>query len=288
MTAKGTTKASFGSVRTFQAIQKEPIEVLLQAMDATDRLVIVLDNFQNVDNDRARKLVGQTMERLSDRSDETGDKKIVVIGIADDAPSLLARSGSVTRRTAEVGVPRMPPEEIRQIFDNGLRLLGLTAGRQVLDRLVFFSDGFPYFAHLLGQSVAHAARRSRASEINEEMVRMALQDAAEQIAEGYESRVRSALEAGGDTQPRKRLLELLAYDDERLEWSSADAVRLFSAEHGEREDWSFLHTALAQLTSEKHGSMLKRTGTPGRYMYKFNDPHMRPYLRLSTFPRVGG
>jgi Cdc6-like AAA superfamily ATPase len=286
MTAKGTTKREHGQTRTFQAVQKEPIEVLLEAMRATDRSIVVLDNFQNVDDPRARTLVAQTMERLSDRSIETDDKKMVVIGIADDAPSLLAGSGSFTRRTAEVGVPRMPEDELRQVLDNGFRLLGLSVQVGVLDRLVFFSDGFPYFAHLLGQSVAKAARRADAAEIEMSMVEIALRDAAEQVAEGYESRVRRALEAGGDTQPRKRILELLAYDEDTVEWSSADAIRLFSVAHGGRDDWSFLHTALAQLTSEKHGSMLKRTGTAGRYMYKFNDPHMRPYLRLATFPRV--
>lgn len=286
MTAKGTLKAEFGSTSKFQAVQKEPIEVLLDAMQATGRSVVVLDNFQNVDDDRTRTLVAQSMERLSDRALETNDTKLVIIGIADDAPALLSGSGSFTRRTAEVGVPRMPDEELREILANGFRLLGLQSADKVLDRLVFFSDGFPYFAHLLGQSVSQAARRDKASEITMHMVGIALTDAAQQVEQGYEARVRKALEAGGETQPRKRILELLAYDDSRLEWSSSDVIQLFAEAHGHRDDVSFLHTALAQLSTDKHGSMLKRTGTRGFYMYKFNDPHMRPYLRLSTFPRL--
>lgn len=119
-----------------------------------------------------------------------------------------------------------------------------------------------------------------------EMVGLALHDAANQVAEGYEARVRLALEASGETQPRRRLLELLAYDDSSLEWSSTDAIRLFAEAYGDREDWSFLHTALAQLTSDERGAMLKRTGKAGTYMYKFDDPHMGPYLRLAKFPRV--
>jgi Cdc6-like AAA superfamily ATPase len=284
MSVKGTTKAEYGTAREFRAVQKEPIEVLLQAMDATSRKIVVLDNFQNVDDDRVRQLVAQTMERLSDRALETGDKKVVVIGIADDAPALLAGSVSFTRRTAEIGVPRMPDDEIEQVLETGFHLLGLDMSGDVLARLVFHSDGFPYFAHLLGQSVAKAARRKNAATIDSAMVDVALVDAASQVDKSYESRVRKALEAGGDTQPRKRILEMLAYDDRR-EWSSADVIQLFTEQVETRDDWSFLHSALAALTGEKHGAMLKRTGTAGKYMYKFNDPHMRPYLRLATFPR---
>ena len=285
MTASGSTKAEFGQSRTFRAVQKEPIEVLLDAMQATKRQLVVLDNFQNVDNDRARSLVAQTMERLSDRADETGDKKMVVIGISDDAHALLGGSGSFSRRTAEVGVPRMPDDEIRQVLVNGFHLLGLTASDPGLDRMVFLSDGFPYFAHLVGQSVAKAARRADAAHISGEMVESALSDAAEQVEQNYSTRVRSALEAGGDVQPRRRILELLAYDESRIEWSSNDTTDLYGEKYGTRSDWSFLLSALAALTSEKHGTILRRSGTRGRYIYKFSDPHLRPFLRIATFPR---
>ena len=288
MTARGTTKEEWGHTRQFEAVQKEPIEVLLDAMKLTDRTLVVLDNFQNVEDDRTRKLVAQTIERFSDRAAETDNTTLVVIGIADDAPGLLGASASSLRRTAQIGVPRMPADELRQILVNGLNLLGLSADPATLDRLVFYSDGFPYFAHLLGQSVAKSARRGRTAAVTMEMVTVALHDATENVDESYRSRTRQALEASGDVQPRKRLLELLAYDDTRLE----DERRRDPAVRGERRapgrqvDKSFLHVALAQLTSDKYGSILKRTGPAGSYMYKFADPHMRPYLRLSTFPRL--
>jgi hypothetical protein len=95
---------------------------------------------------------------------------------------------------------------------------------------------------------------------------------------------RQSLEAGGEVQPRRRILELLAYDSNR-EWSSNDVILLYKQAHGDRDNWSFLRSALAALMSDERGRMLKRTGTPGKYMYKFADPHLRPYLRLAAFPR---
>lgn len=35
--------------------------------------------------------------------------------------------------------------------------------------------------------------------------------------------------------------------------------------------------------SDNFGAMLKRTGPRNRYIYKFADPHMRLYLRITAF-----
>ena len=87
--------------------------------------ILAFDNFQNVDASE-RPAFGQAMEALSDCSEEMGDVKMVAIGIADDARTLVGgKSGSVLRRTKEIGVPRMSDREIENIFRSGFRLLGL-------------------------------------------------------------------------------------------------------------------------------------------------------------------
>src|SRR6185437_3112865 len=118
----------------------------------------------------------------------------------------------------------------RRIFGTGFTLLGLDVRADVLDEFVFYSDGFPYFAHLLGQSAAQAARRAKEGTITKTILGIALNDAAKQVQQGYAARVRLALEKGGDVQPRKRILELFAYD-ERQEWSGPEAVALFEDAH---------------------------------------------------------
>lgn len=290
MSVKGTTKSEFGRAQSFRAVQKEPIDVLLAAMKATGRRLIVLDNFQNVDDADARRLVGQTMERLSDRSSETGDAKLVVIGVASDATSLLSRSGSITRRTTEIGVPRMPDDEISQIFAKGFRLLDLAPDVGVVERLVYFSDGFPYFAHLLGRMVALDARRENVRAFSFNKVTAALKQAAQQVDQSYASRVQLALETGGGVQPRRRILKVLAYDEAR-EWTSGQITTLVRKKGGDIADGGLM-TALTALTGDGNGRILKRRGTPGRYVYTFHDPHMRPYLRVAAFPHgadpIGG
>ncbi len=198
---KAKVKADRGTTREIEVVDLPPLDALLDAMQATGTRLFVLDNFQNITDDRTRLLVAQTLEALADRSVETGHIKAVVIGIADDAAGLLGGSVSFLRRTSEVGVPRMPDDEVEEIFRTGFGLLGLTVPDVLLTRLVFFSDGFPYFAHLLGLYAARSARRVHHDEIAETDVDRGIAQAVQQVQQTFSTRLEMALEKGGDTQP---------------------------------------------------------------------------------------
>ncbi|MCK9793304.1 ATP-binding protein [Isoptericola sp. 4D.3] len=282
VTIKGTLTGSRGKSSEYEVVEKPLIDALVAAMQASDVRILVLDNFQNVKDDETRLLVAQTMELLSDRASATGDIKCVVIGIADDAPSLIAGSGSFRRRITEVGVPRMPDEEIREILTRGFRLLGVRADSSVLNDLVFYSDGFPFFAHLLGLQLSRWARTQPDAVLVDADIDRGLKRAIKAVDRSYAEKVDRAVERGGDIQPRKTILRILANSDRRT-WKSADVIAAWEGEIGPREAYQFLHVALAALMDEKHGAVLKRTGSRNRYTYQFADPHMRPYLRLTDF-----
>jgi hypothetical protein len=134
----------------------------------------------------------------------------------------------------------------------------------------------------LGLNVARAARRSESKVITSELVEPALGRAAASVEQSFDNRMRRAFEAGGEVQPRRRILQILTRSPLR-EWRSADVIAEFERVFETRDDYAFLHVALAQLTAENFGAVLKRTGRRKRYVYKFEDPHMRPYLRITAF-----
>lgn len=278
---RGKLTGSVQSGKEFHVVEETPLDALLSAMRASGTKLLVLDNFQNITANDTRHLVAQTMEFLSDRADETGDVKAIVIGIAEDAPSLIGGSGSFRRRVTEIGVPRMPDDEIRAILTRGFRLLDVTVAPDVLERMVFYSDGFPYFAHLLGLHLSRWARRQEPYEgVRLDDIDKALKRAVNSVDQSYVERIEKAFEAGGEIQPRKSLLKILAHSDRR-QWKSPDVIAAWEATYGKREAYQFLHVALAALLDEKHGRILRRKGTRNRYIYQFDDPYMRPYLRLT-------
>jgi AAA domain len=281
ITLRGQITDRRGETRRFEAIHRAPLLALTDAMRESDRRLLAFDNFQNVAIAQ-RSAFAQAIEVLSDRSKETGDIKMVIIGIAEDAQSLIRTSGSVQRRTSEIGVPRMPDGELEDIFANGFRLLFLEGTPKALERLVFFCDGFPYFAHLLGLNVARHARRYNEDVVDDERVEAALARAARDVSASFPVRIRNALEAGGRVQPRRRILHVLSLSDGQ-EWLGAEVIEEYIRFYGDPGDPGFLYVALGQLAKSKHGAVLARSGTRKRYRYRFSDPYLRPYLRMTYF-----
>lgn len=278
----GTVKASGGTATDYEVVEKDAIDVLAEVLPRAGRTLIVLDNFQNIKSAETRELVAQMLEQLSDRAAESegADVKAVVIGIADDAHTLLGESRSYGRRTTEIGVPRMPDDELREVLVRGFGKLGITVSDSIIDRFVFYSDGFPYFAHLLGLNVSRAVLRGSSKTATLDDLTAALKRSATGVTTTYQERVRKAREVGGEVQPRYQIMKMLATSPRRS-WTSADVQALWTEQFGERDEYSFMHTALGQLSTPKHGSILRRRGPRKHYQYQFEDPHMRPYLRIT-------
>jgi GTPase SAR1 family protein len=278
----GTIKGAAGRERTYEVVEKPVLDVITEVMAEAGKSLIVLDNFQNIKSRDTRNLVAQLMERLSDRAGDWDkpDIKCVVVGIAEDASSLLGKSLSFLRRTVQIGVPRMPDDEIRALLSRGFGLLSLDVHRNLMTKFVFYSDGFPFFAHLVGLYVSRAAMRAKTQEVTGDALTAALTEAAKSVSVSYERRVRKAREVGGDVQPRKQIMRILAESTDRT-WTSADVQSLWEEKVGARSEYAFMHAALSQLSKSYYGDILRRTGSPRRYMYEFADPHMRPYLRIT-------
>lgn len=286
LNVKGTITRGWFRKSEFEVVQQPPIDALIAAMKANKKQLVVFDNFQNIVSQDDRRLVAQAMELMADRASTGINARIVVIGIAADADKLLAGSGSYTRRTVQIGVPRMPDEEVREIITRGFRLLSITVDPDVVEQVVFFSDGFPYFAHLLGLSLARTARRS-STPLDAAHVEDALERAAKEVNASYAERVQRALELSGEVRPREQILRLLADSDQRT-WLGKDVQTAWEDHFNDgRSDFSFLYSALGALATEKYGAILTRTGPNKSFRYQFTDPQLRPYLRIAFRDRRG-
>lgn len=277
--------ARFQQTDEYEVVQSPKFSSLLQGMVGKGRTLLVLDNFQNIDLPATRIQVAQHMESLSDAVGKKRipvDVKFVAIGIAEDPATLLGSSMSYVRRAEQIGVPRMPDYEIREVLNRGFGLLELAISDERLERLVFFSDGFPYFAHLLGLYISNAAVDQGVEDVDDAMIAAAIARAAASVSGSYEERLRLAYERSGSTQPRRQIIRLLAASAGR-QWTYADVVAMWQGAHPEesRTNHNFLSVALGQLTGEAQGKILKTTGPNRRFVYRFEDPHIRPFVRIS-------
>jgi hypothetical protein len=276
---KGRISRKWGFSRSFEVLRVEPAAALVAAMRATGTNVIQYDNFHNVGDQTARTMFAQMMERISTLCDRDNPQTIAVVGIAADAPSLLGGDVAHLRRTKQIPVPRMDDEKIRTILTTGFGLLSLRPSVDVMEALVFASDGFPYYAHNLGLLAAMAYRDTPGIS-DETLLARVFALAAEEVDASFDGRFKLAVEsARAEVAPRKRILEMLC-DSPLREWTGQDVVSVWEQRYEAKGDYSFLWGALGTLVTPEAGAMLARTGTSGKYRYQFADPHLRPYLRM--------
>jgi hypothetical protein len=291
VTIKGHLQNEKGQQVRVDLIEQEPLLALIDTLATEGYRILAFDNFHNVKSDD-RAMFAQALEVFSDSAADTGDLKMVLLGIADDADSLVGSgsgSGSVRRRMIEIGVPRMPDDEISSILASGFRLLGLECEQNALRDLIFYCDGFPYFAHMLGLNVARDARRKGETAISVPTLDAALANVAKQVEGSFPPRIAQAFERGGTVQPRKRILHTMCASNRR-EWTSGDVVEEYAKLYDLPKDRNpgFLHAALGALVKSERGAVLSRRGKPKRYVFRFSDPYMRPYLRMQYFQPAQG
>lgn len=277
---KGKLTVKTGKERHFEVVDKAPLDLLLELMVEQGYSLLVLDNFHNVTDLDTRTEVAQTMEVLADRSASTNDLKVVVIGIAEDAHTLLTPSPSVRRRTVDIGVPRMPDDEIAAILLTGFRLLKMDAPADLVDHLVYYCDGFPFFTHMIGLNISRAAKREGSKKISKTHMSAGLLRTMNEVDETYAARVRMANERGGQVQPKKRLLDLLAQSSDRT-WTCKQAKETWAATYPSNSaKLQFIDAAMGSLIKPENGRVLARDQSTTPYRYRFSDPHFRTYLRL--------
>jgi len=281
---RGEITGSAAKERQFERIDKHPIDLLTDLMVEQGYSILILDNFHNIRDESTRREIAQTMEVLADRATATRNLTLVAIGIAESADGLLTSSPSVRRRTIDIGVPRMPDQEIEAVFEKGFRLLGLQVPKELLEHLVYFADGFPFYAHLLGLNVSRASGLDEARVVSRAHVGAALLRTTNEVEETYSTLIRSSIAQATAKTSIVELLKLLAGSRTRS-WSTREVQDLWRANSpdsdripGLRE----LQEMLESLAANKENPLLRLTGLGSPPAYRFADPHLRTYLRLAS------
>lgn len=266
--------AKRAETRRYRKMTRIPLLQLAESMHDARVGLIIFDNFHNVRPDQ-REAFAQAIEVLSDRAAETGNVKMALVGVPEDAESLVGTSGSVGRRLIEVGVPRMPDRGIRHIIRTGLALLSLSIDDEALVRMTFFCDGFPFLAHALGLAVSRNAIRAEKLLIDVGDVDRGLQQTAKSVEASYPERFKAAFR-DDEGRTRRRLIQTLART-RQVQWSLGDIRKRYTREHVLHWESQLpdLDEALDALVRQDCGALLVRAKRSGELTYRFSDAYVR-------------
>lgn len=239
--------------------------------------IVVIDELDRLDDDMTLTLLADTIKTLSDH---TVASTLVLVGVASSIGELIGEHESIVRNISQIKMPRMSPDELREILSRGCDHAGLRIRHEASERIVRLSEGLPHYTHLLGlKSAEHVVQDDR-EEVTLADVEACIPRAVQRhtVENDYLSAIRSS-------QPGNLYREVfvacaLAPKDRLGYFKSRDVRDALEVVTGRRIEIPQFAQHMKEFMDPARGSILYREGKPRAYSYRFRDAMMQPYIIL--------
>jgi len=241
--------------------------------------LIVVDELDRLENDEALTRLADTIKTLSDNAVPS---TMILVGVAGSIGDLIGEHESIIRNLAQIGMPRMEPDELRGILAKGCEHAGIRIQQDAVERIVSLSEGLPHYTHLLGHRSAERAVQEDRDAVTLEDVEASIPRAVEghTIQSDYVKAIRSS-------QPgnlyREVLLACAIAPKNGLGYFTSGQIRdPLEVVAGRRLDIPAFSRHMKEFLDPIRGSVLRREGKERSYSYRFSDPMMQPYVIMSS------
>jgi Cdc6-like AAA superfamily ATPase len=263
-----------------ETITPDDVVIELSGFSANSIPIIILDEFDSLEERGLRNAIANTIKNLSDTS---AYATIVAVGVADSVGDLIDEHESIERCLRQIPMPRMNSDEMKEIIEKRLPRLGMKIRPDALAFIVGLSRGLPHYAHLFGQQAAKQALQSRNLTVDITHVEKALPACISETAQTIREKHHKATISprAGNIYKEVLLAAALTQVDELGYFAPADLRRPL-AQLLKRDDApvSLYGQHLKALCEDDRGNILEQTGTPRKYRYRFPEPMMQPFILM--------
>jgi Cdc6-like AAA superfamily ATPase len=240
--------------------------------------IIVIDEFNEVDDEETSVIISNLIKSLSDNASNV---TIVVVGVANSLLDLMERHESIERCTEQINMPRMSPDERREVIEKRLSKLGMAIEDDAKWTIINLSRGLPAYVHSLGKHAVYSAIEELRVKITINDVNKAIEEVItglqETLREGFELATRSN-HAKARFKPVLTACALARCDDSGFFMPVAVCEPLASITKKTVEIANF--TDMLMEFADRRGQILERTGEARAYRFRFAKPAMQPYVLM--------
>ena len=259
-------------------VNPEFIRLRLQRQ-ITGSAIIIIDEMDRLNRDSYfTASMADTIKTLSDHSTNI---TLILVGVANAVEDLIAQHLSIERALIQIQMPRMSSEELAEILHKGLSRLSMTMEQEVIDFIVFLSQGLPNYVHLLALYASQSAIRENKSNIDvnhlTKAIRQACENAQHSIMTAYSTSIFSSRQE--TIYPKVLLACALAKKDDTGCFRAVDVREPLSRILGkEYTTTSAFNRHLNQFCEESRGNVLEKKGVERHYRFRFVNAMMPPYI----------
>jgi Cdc6-like AAA superfamily ATPase len=256
------------------------IDDVRRVLGGLSESVFIFDEFDRVNQSSA----GQFTDLMKALSDYQTPVTAVIVGVADTVDGLIEGHESIGRALVQVHMPRMQPEELREILKKGEEKLPIRFEAAAADRIVRMSLGLPHYTHLIGLLAVRKACERSALVVIPEDVAAALSDATRQAEQSLITQHAKATRSAHRDALYEHVLLACAItastntDDLGYFQPSSVVAPLSGILPGRKIEIATFNKHLADFCDEKRGAALQRTGQERAYRYRFRNPLLPPYI----------
>jgi len=244
--------------------------------EESKKYFIVLDEYDVIPKNKKNfhKNIAELIKTIGDNN-HLCDSRIVVVGIARSAQALLGEHESIERNAREIFLRPLRNEDIRDFLSEAEESLNFKFERQVKERIVNGSNGYPYYVHLVGLECIDAMlRRDKKNRIVKlEDYSIAIKRSVNHAFRSVLNKYRHSVEelTPKEIQIIKEFVRLTDYNEK----ISRDVFTSVIVQHGvsSREE---LDSLLLKLQQKKRLIYISRNDDTIR----FTEPLMGPFLRI--------
>lgn len=264
-----------------EARSADDVEMVLSYFSLNDLPIIILDEFDRVQDHNTKVLVSETIKQLSNAP---VPGMVIIVGVADSVIQLIQEHQSLSRALVQVQMPRMNTDELREIVASRLARTPLKISDDALWRITYLSSGLPFYAHALGQASALVAIESRKLQIDEAVVSEAIPqcfaDIDRTILDAY---VKATVETRKGNIFKEVLAACaLAEQDELGRFSAAGVETTLSAILKREMKAPSFSFHLNELCTEERGQVLEKAGARSHFRFRFVEPMMQPFVMIKS------
>lgn len=266
------------NLNSIESLLPANIEYLLQPVMG-NRILFVFDEFDNISKNRVRE---QFADLIKSFSDNVENITIVIIGISDNVVNLIGNHQSLERCVKQIKMPRMQPDELGAIIDNGLKFLELKINKEVRQKIIDFSTGFPHYTHLLCKFSCKECIDNDKLIVSEAHLNMAIELSIENVQEQIKEAYRKATFSSATESQWEEVLMACAISeaDEYNCFTTKEITDNFSKISGKSKDKINISYNLGRLCSEERGLILEKITIDGSVKYRFTNPLSKAFVIL--------
>ncbi|MBP6237176.1 MAG: ATP-binding protein [Saprospiraceae bacterium] len=244
------------------------------------KFLFIFDEFDNIKSQHVRSKFADLIKSLSDNSTNI---KIMIVGIAENVINLIGNHQSLERCLMQIRMPRMSEPELLEIIQKGCDEVEMEMTKQVQNKIISFSSGFPHYTHLLSKfSLKNAIEKDQIKVKTENLdfaINLAIENAAEHLRESYRMAVFS--ESGNNKWQNVIFACAKCYSDQFNSFTVEDIIQEYQNLVKKECRIEDIQNEIEALCDKERGFFLEKQATESNTRFKFANPMMKPFILLN-------